>query len=35
MWLGLQQVLINYFQLVEARPGLSPLSAGTKEESLD
>lgn len=30
---GLQQVWIHYFQLVEACPGWSLLSAGTREES--
>lgn len=30
---GLQQVWTHYFQLVEACPGWSFLSAGTKEEN--
>lgn len=33
LWWGLQQVWIHYFQLVEACPGWSLLSVGTKEES--
>lgn len=30
LWLGLQQEGINYFQLVEACPGLSPLSVSSR-----